>query len=108
MAYDETLAERLRERLSGTDGIAEKKMFGGLAFLTHGHMTVGVSGSDLIVRIPADRTDEALRQPGVRTFGPSGRSMRGWILVAGEELDDEVLGRWLAEAVTFVATLPPK
>jgi TfoX/Sxy family transcriptional regulator of competence genes len=108
MAYDEGLAERIRIRLRDAIGVTEKKMFGGLAFLTHGNMTVGVHGDDLIARISPDRTDAALAEPGVRTFDLTGRPMRGWILVAGDHLDDDVLDRWVAEAAAFVATLRPK
>jgi TfoX/Sxy family transcriptional regulator of competence genes len=108
MAYDEVLADRLRDRLRDTAGVAEKKMFGGLAFLTQGNMTVGVHGDDLIVRISPEATESALTQPGVRLFDITGRPMRGWILVAGDHLDDADLDRWVAEAAAFVATLPPK
>ena len=108
MAYDEALAERIRERVQGAAGITEKKMFGCLAFMTHGNMTVGVSGDDLIVRISPDDTDAALAQPGVRIFDLSGRPMRGWIMVAGESVDDDVLDRWVAQSSTFVASLPPR
>ena len=108
MAYDEALAERLRDRVRGAAGITEKKMFGGLAFMTHGNMTVGVSGDDLIARISPDDTDAALAQPGVRIFDLSARPIRGWIMVAGESLDDDVLDRWVAQSSAFVASLPPK
>jgi TfoX/Sxy family transcriptional regulator of competence genes len=108
MAYDEALAERLRDRLRDTAGITEKKMFGGIAFMTSGNMTVGVSGDDLIVRIDPDTMDAALARPGVRPFGSPGRTMRGWILVDGEVLDDAVLDGWIAEAREYVATMPPK
>ena len=108
MAYDDALAERIRERLGDAAGVTEKKMFGGLAFLTDGNMTVGVHGDDLIVRIDPGDTDTALAEPGVRPFDITGRPMRGWILVAGEELDDAVLDGWIARAAAFVATLPRK
>jgi TfoX/Sxy family transcriptional regulator of competence genes len=108
MAYDEALAERLRDRLADAPGVAEKKMFGGLAFLTDGNMTVGVHQDDLMVRIDPGDTDAAVSTPGVRPFEMGGRTMRGWILVAGAALDDEVLDTWLAKAREFVAALPPK
>ena len=108
MAFDEALAERLRDRLRAVTGVHEKKMFGGLAFLTDGNMTVGVHGDDLIVRIAPGDTPTALAEPGVRPFDITGRPMRGWILVAGEALDDDVLDGWVERARTFVATLPPK
>ena len=108
MAFDDALAERLRDRLRDTAGVHEKKTFGGLAFLTDGNMTVGVHGDDLIVRIAPDDTLTALAEPGVRPFDITGRPMRGWIVVAGEALDDAVLDGWVERARTFVATLPPK
>jgi TfoX/Sxy family transcriptional regulator of competence genes len=108
MAYDEALAERLRDRLRDAVGVTEKKMFGGLAFLTYGNMTVGVHGDELIVRLDPDATDAALARPGVRPFDITGRPMRGWILVAGESLDDGELDGWIAEAGAYVATLPAK
>src|SRR5439155_20442255 len=108
MAFDDALAERLRDRLRDVAGVHEKKVFGGLAFLTDGNMTMGVHGDDLIVRIAPDDTPTALAEPGVRPFDITGRPMRGWILVAGETLDDDVLDGWIERARTFVATLPPK
>jgi len=108
MAYDEILADRLRDRLRDADGVAEKKMFGGLAFLTHGNMTVGVHGDELIVRLAREAVEAALARPGTRPFESRGRRMPNWVLVAGDHLDDPDLDGWLAEAAAFVATLPPK
>jgi hypothetical protein len=108
MAYDDALAERIRDRLRDAAGVVEKKMFGGLAFLTYGNMTVGVHGDDLIARISPQNMEAALARPGVRPFDITGRPMRGWVLVAGDDLDDDVLDRWIAETGAFVATLPPK
>jgi TfoX/Sxy family transcriptional regulator of competence genes len=109
MAYDEALAQRLRERLHGTAGVTEKKMFGGLAFITHGNMTVGVRGDELIARISPDDNDAALAESGVRPFDTGGRAApAGWIMVSGETLDDPVLDRWIGQAATYVATLPRK
>ena len=107
MAFDQVLADRIRDRL-GVDGITEQKMFGGLAFLTDGNMTVGVYGDGMIARIDPATTDEAVAGQGVRRFEMGGRSMRGWVVVAGEELDDEVLDDWIGRARRYVATLPPK
>jgi TfoX/Sxy family transcriptional regulator of competence genes len=108
MAYDEALAERIRDRLGDADGVVEKRMFGGLAFLSHGNMTVGVHGDDLIARVDPAGADSLLTEPGVRPFDITGRPMRGWLLVAGEVLDDDVLERWIDLAATFVGSLPPK
>ena len=107
MAFDEGLAERLRERLDDP-AVTARKMFGGLAFLTNGNMTVGVHGDELIVRLDPAAIEAAKQRPGVRPFEVGGRGMRGWILVSGEVLDDPVLDGWLAAACAYVATLPPK
>ena len=109
MAYDAELAQRIRDRMTAVAGISEKKMFGGLAFLTAGNMTVGVYGDGLIVRIAPETMDAALAEPGVQTFDMGGRPMRGWILVASEDLSaDDELERWIDRARRYVATLPPK
>jgi TfoX/Sxy family transcriptional regulator of competence genes len=108
MAYDDALAQRVRDRMQDQPGMSEKKMFGGLAFLTTGNMTVGVHGDDLIARIDPAGMDEALAEPGVRPFDMTGRPMRGWILVAGQSLPDDELERWIGRALSYVETLPPK
>jgi hypothetical protein len=108
MAYDDALAERIRDRMRDAFGATEKKMFGGLIFLMYGNMTVGVIGDDLMARVGPDRTDAALARPGARPFDFTGRTMRGWVFVGGDELDDDVLDSWIDEASAFVATLPPK
>jgi TfoX/Sxy family transcriptional regulator of competence genes len=109
VAFDETLAERIRDRLAESGaGARGKKMFGGVAFLIEGTMTVGVIGDDLLVRVGPAATAAALARPGTRPFDMTGRPMNGWVLVAGETLDDDVLADWIAEARAFVATLPPK
>ena len=77
MAYDEILADRIREKLRSSPGVAEKRMFGGIAFLTHGNMIVGVHGDELIARIRPDDTDTALAEAGVRIFDITGKPMRG-------------------------------
>jgi TfoX N-terminal domain len=81
--------------MSDEPGVSEKKMSGGLAFLTAGHMTVGVLGDDLMARIDPETTDAALAEPGVRPFDMTGRPVRGWVLVAGDGLTDQELQRWI-------------
>jgi TfoX/Sxy family transcriptional regulator of competence genes len=109
MAYDEGLAERIRERLGADQDITEKRMFGGIAFLYRGNMAVGASGDDLMVRVGPDATDAALARPGTRVFDMTGRPMRGWIVVAASALaEDEALGAWIDEGYAFAAGLPPK
>lgn len=108
MAYDEVLAERVRDRLAELPGVTDKRMFGSLAFLTEGRLTVGVTGDGLMVRVGPEGADAALTRPGTRPMEMGGRRMRGWVLVDGAELDDDVLAEWLDRAREFVLTLPPK
>jgi TfoX/Sxy family transcriptional regulator of competence genes len=110
MAYDEEFASRIRAQLAGADGVAEKAMFGGLAFLLHGNMAVGVmSGGELMVRVGPDATDDALSHPHTRRFDMTGRPMKGWILVdrEGVQTEDELAG-WVDRGVAFARSLPPK
>ncbi len=110
MAYDEDLAARVREQLSDQDGMSEKQMFGGLAFMLDGNMAVGLSGSgELMVRVGSDGTEQALAKPHTRLFDMTGRPMRGWILVAPEGITTKrALGGWVRRGVGFARTLPPK
>ncbi|SRR6266545_2222083 len=109
MAYDEGLATRVRDLIGGQPRLAEKKMFGGLAFLLDGNMACGVHGDELIVRLAADATDAALVEPGTRLFDLTGRAMKGWILVdAGGHAADDDLRRWIDRGVAYAHTLPPK
>jgi TfoX/Sxy family transcriptional regulator of competence genes len=109
MAYDEGLAERIRQRLGADPDVTEKHMFGGIAFLHRGNMAVGVSGDDLMVRVGPDNTEAALARPGTRVFDMTGRPMRGWILVSGTVLtEDDALGEWIDEGRAFALSLPPK
>ena len=109
MAYDEGLAHRLGESLSALPGITAKKMFGGIAFLWHGNMLVGVIGDDLIARVGPEAQEDALAQPGARVFDFTGRPMKGWVIVDGEAVaEDDALGDWISRARDFVEALPPK
>ncbi|WP_328297332.1 TfoX/Sxy family protein [Streptomyces sp. NBC_00435] len=109
MTYDEGLTQRIRERLGERPELAEKRMFGGLAFLLHGNMTVCVSGDELTVRVGPEGTEQALARPEARPMDFTGRPMRGWVTVSGPALaDDAVLDHWITTATAFAATLPPK
>ena len=77
MAFDESLAARIRNALARKKGVVEKKMFGGVGFLLHGNMLVGVWKDSLIVRLGPDEGEEALREPQVREFAITGRAMKG-------------------------------
>ena len=109
MAYDEGLAQRVREVLEGKSEYVEKKMFGGVAYMVHGHMTVGITGEDLMVRLAADDHEEALTQPNVRPMDFSGRPIKGFIYVDSEgTADDEVLRQWVERGLAYTGTLPAK
>jgi TfoX/Sxy family transcriptional regulator of competence genes len=110
MAYDEDLAARLRELLAGEDAITEKRMFGGLAVLLHGHMTVAASGQGgLLVRIDPRDTDDALARPHTSPMEMRGRALEGWIRVAPEGVRTKrSLTPWVRRSLAFAHTLPPK
>ena len=110
MAFDEDLARRVREMLDGQPDVAERKMFGGIAFLVGGNMCCGVLGEDLIVRLePGEAAGLLGSEPGVRPFDVTGRPMRGWLFVAPEATaEDRSLERWVDRAETFASGLPPK
>lgn len=109
MAFDDGLAERLREVLADEPGIIEKPMFGGLAFLYAGNMSVGVHGGALIVRVGPLAHDDALSKPGARVFDITGKPMKGWIVVEPEGIeDDHAFAVWVAQGVEFAKSLPPK
>lgn len=109
MAFDESLAARVRDALDHTKGISEIKMFGGLCFLLHGNLLVGVWRDALIARLGADEADRSLRESYVRPFDGTGRPMRNWVLVESEGVeDDHAVREWVDRAMTFVRTLPKK
>ena len=108
MAFDELLADRVRASLQQATGVREKKMFGGLAFMIGGHLTVGVYGDGLIARIGAQDMAAAAAEPGVRPFDMTGRPMRGIVVIDSAELDNKTLDRWIGQARSYVAGLPPK
>lgn len=108
MAYDEGLAERIREILAAETGLSERKMFGGLAFMLDGHMCCGIVGDELMLRLGAERADEALGRPHVRAMDFTGKPMTGMVYVASEGVRGPALRRWVGPAVAHVRSLPPK
>jgi TfoX/Sxy family transcriptional regulator of competence genes len=109
MAYDEQLADEIRTRIGSRTDLTEKEMFGGIAFMIGGNMAVGVSGSELMVRVGKEAHDEAEARTGARTFDLSARPMRGWISVAPEGLATEAdVHRWIDQGVAYAASLPRK
>jgi TfoX/Sxy family transcriptional regulator of competence genes len=110
VAYDEDLAERIRELLATDHDVAEKKMFGGLAFLIGGNMAVSASGQGgLLLRCDPEETESLVSQPHVGRFEMRGRAMDGWLRVDAEAVERrEELERWVAVGVDYARSLPPK
>jgi hypothetical protein len=110
MAYDEDLADRMRELLAEEPDLSEKKMFGGLAFLLGGHMAVAASGQGgALVRVDRAEADGLIDGSAAEPMIMKGRPMAGWLRVPGDDLRTErQLGRWVGIATRFVRTLPPK
>jgi len=109
MAYDEGLAQRVREQLQEAPGYVEKKMFGGVCYLLDGNMACGILNEDLIVRVGAERYEASLQLPHTRKFDITGKPMKGWIMVShdGHAADDD-LSDWLQRGISFASSLPPK
>jgi len=109
VAFDEGLADRIREVLSGEPGLAGKKMFGGYGFLLDGNMCAGVQGDRLIVRVPADQHEAILTQPDVDQFPSPDRPMKGWVTVGPDAIaEDEDLASWVRMGIAVARSLPPK
>lgn len=106
MAYDEELAARIRDHVIGEPGLTEQRMFGGLAFLVHGHMAAAASGQGgLLLRVPPERTEELLARPGTSPFVMGRREMNGWLRV---DPPVEDLEGWVDIGVSHARSLPPK
>ncbi len=109
MAYDEGLAQRIREVLGDRHDLVEKKMFGGLSFMLRGNLACGVIGEDLIVRVGPEADSKALARPHTRAFDFAGKPMKGWVVVSpsGYESDEDLLS-WVVRGIDFASSLPPK
>lgn len=110
MAYDEHLANRIRELLGAEPGLEEKRMFGGLAFLINGNMSVAVSGQGgLLVRVAPDDLDTMRRRAHVHPMVMGGRDVRGWLRVDDTGLRTKrQLQAWVSHGVGYARGLPPK
>lgn len=110
MAYDEDLANRIRELTSTERGVEEKRMFGGLAFLIGGHMSVAASrGGGLLVRVTPGETEALLARAYVEPMVMAGRETRGWLRVAADGVKTKrQLQSWVARSVDYARSLPPK
>jgi TfoX/Sxy family transcriptional regulator of competence genes len=110
MAYDEDLANRIRELIAGEADVTERRMFGGLAFLIGGNMSVAASGrGGLMVRVDPEQTDELVAKPHAQPFVMRGREMQGWLRVDDEGVRTKrQLEPWVKRGVAYARTLPAK
>ncbi|HWD75821.1 MAG TPA: TfoX/Sxy family protein [Solirubrobacteraceae bacterium] len=110
MAYDEELANRIRELVSAEPGLTEKRMFGGLAFLINGNMSVSASGQGgLLLRVDPDETDALVSKSHARPFEMRGRAMDGWLRIDAEGVKTKrQLEAWVKRGVGYARSLPSK
>ena len=109
MAFEESLAARIRYALARRRNIEEKKMFGCICFFINGNALAGVWKDRLIARVGSDEGGPSLREPHVRAFVITGRQMRNWVAVEPDGVeDDDQLQTWIERALRFVKTLPAK
>src|SRR5712671_1691076 len=109
MAFDEQLAERVRKQLNRRSGVTEKKMFGGLAFLINGNMSVGVHRNELIVRMAPGTAEAVLKESGARPFDMAKRPIKDWLLVGGAGVEEPAaLAKWVRRGVEYASSLPKK
>jgi TfoX/Sxy family transcriptional regulator of competence genes len=109
MAYNESLAQRLKALIETDRKLQEKKMFGGIAFLLNGNMCCGVHGDEVILRVDPEKYEMLLSRPNVREFDMTGRPIKGWLMLerAGWS-KSKALGFWIEEAVGYAAGLKRK
>jgi TfoX/Sxy family transcriptional regulator of competence genes len=110
MAYDEELAERIRELVAGKRGVTEQKMFGGLAFLVGGNMAIAASGQGgVLVRVDPDESDRLVESTNARPFEMRGRSMQGWLRVDDDDVRTKrQLAKWVELGTAYARSLPAK
>lgn len=109
MAYNENLAERIRQQLSNRTDIVERKMFGGLAFMGRGHMCCGVVGDELMLRVGTEAYGAALKEKHAREMDFTGKPLRGMVYVGAPGIATaKQLGKWVERGLHFVLTLPEK
>ena len=109
MPYDETLGQRVEQVLSQQPGIVSRKMFGGLAFMLNGNMSVGILRDQLMVRVGPDGYEDALSLPHCRPMDFTGLPMRGFVMVDPAGIaGDAALDEWVQRGVSFASTLPAK
>lgn len=109
MAFDEGVAQRLREVFADRTDVVEKKMFGGIAFMVSGNMCCGVIGDELMARVGPEQYEKASHEPYVRKMDFTGKPLKGFVYVGIQSFaSDEDLESWVRRCEEFVSTLPPK
>ncbi|HSE82090.1 MAG TPA: TfoX/Sxy family protein [Gaiellaceae bacterium] len=108
MAYDEELADRVRVLLADEEGLTERKMFGGLAFMVNGNMACGIVEDELMLRLGAEGAEAALNHPHVREMDFTGRPLTGMVYVGHGGLGDSELRDWVTRATAYARSLPAK
>jgi len=109
VAYNETLADRIRAIVGDSPGLSERKMFGGIAFMLNGNMFCGVVRDDLMARVGPDRHEEALASPGARPMDFAARPMKGMVFVGLEGYrSDKQLRGWVEQTLVYARSLPVK
>ncbi|MGB3676042.1 MAG: TfoX/Sxy family protein [Candidatus Nanopelagicales bacterium] len=110
MAYDELIADRIRELVAEVPGLSEKKMFGGLAFLINGNMAVAASGQGgIMVRADPDASERLVESTKAQPMEMRGRSMKGWLRVESDAVATKrELKKWVEIGTDFAQSLPPK
>jgi TfoX/Sxy family transcriptional regulator of competence genes len=110
MAYDQDLADRIRELIGRSPNLTEKRMFGGLAFLIRGNMAIAASGQGgVLVRVDPEESDALVAATDARPLVMRGRAMKGWLRVSGEHVGTKrQLAKWVQLSTTFARSLPAK
>ncbi len=109
MGYDEKLADRVRKSLKGKRNVTEKKMFGGIAFLSNGKMFCGVIKNDLVIRVGPEYYEKALTKPHARPMDFTGKPMRGFVYVSSDGCKTEkTLFEWVNSGVNYVTSIHKK
>ncbi len=109
MAHNETLVQRVHQLVADWEGVATRRMFGGIFFLLHGNVLCGIRGDSLILRLGGTSARLALDLEYVQPCDITGRPMTGWVTIPSLALrSDETLGEWLSQARDFVKTLPAR
>lgn len=109
MAFDEQLAQRIQLVLKGRRGVTTKKMFGGIAFMVNGNMSVGIVGDELMLRVGAEKAEELLKLDHVKEMDFTGKPLKGFVYVEPEGFEtDPELEKWVMCGVEYAKSLPKK